>query len=658
MASLPPAVLLTGRTAPPTATRVLRAGPATMLLEGADLRYVRVAGREIVRRLYVAVRDHNWGTLPATISEMTVDQRSDGFAVAFMVEQRQGPIDFRWRGAISGAADGTLTYTMDGQAGSAFRYNRIGLCLLHPPETAAGRPYAGRTPDGPIAGTLPDLIGVQRIEGGQIFALFPAIDQLTIALAGGGAVMFDFEGDLFEMEDQRNWTDASFKTYSTPLALPFPKDAAPNQAIRQRLTITATGLPATEPAPAAGVRLVLGAGQGHGLPPIGLGMASHGQALAPAEVERLRLLAPAHLRVDLTPSDADSAAVLATAVAAATALGCPLELALFLAGDGHADLTWLATRLPGVPLARVLVFHAVSSGRGDEAISTGPLVAAARARLRPVVGDVPFAGGTTFYFTELNRRRPDPTLIDAVAYSINPQVHAFDERSLVETLLAQGETVRSARAFSGDRPIVVSPVTLKPRSNPNATGLATEPPPGELPEAVDPRQMSLFGAVWTAGSIAALAMAGAGSLTYYETTGWRGVMEVAAGSSAPAAFAAEPGTVFPLYHVLADVAEWRGGELVTCQSSDPLTAQGLAVRVAGGLRILAGNMTPEDQVVTLTDLPGETVTLRRLTTGTALTAMREPARFRITTAPATAPGGRLTVTLAPYELLRVEAPAG
>ena len=30
------------------------------------------------------------------------------------------------------------------------------------------------------------------------------------------------EGDTFEMEDQRNWSDASYKTYVRPLALPWP----------------------------------------------------------------------------------------------------------------------------------------------------------------------------------------------------------------------------------------------------------------------------------------------------------------------------------------------------------------------------------------------------------------------------------------------------
>ena len=30
------------------------------------------------------------------------------------------------------------------------------------------------------------------------------------------------EGDAWEMEDHRNWLDASFKTYVRPLALPYP----------------------------------------------------------------------------------------------------------------------------------------------------------------------------------------------------------------------------------------------------------------------------------------------------------------------------------------------------------------------------------------------------------------------------------------------------
>ena len=43
------------------------------------------------------------------------------------------------------------------------------------------------------------------------------------AKAAGVADKVKFmQGDIFEMEDQRNWTDASYKTYVRPLALPWP----------------------------------------------------------------------------------------------------------------------------------------------------------------------------------------------------------------------------------------------------------------------------------------------------------------------------------------------------------------------------------------------------------------------------------------------------
>jgi hypothetical protein len=45
-----------------------------------------------------------------------------------------------------------------------------------------------------------------------------------------------FEGDIFETEDQRNWTDSSYKTYSTPLSLPFPVSVTKGEKINQRIS--------------------------------------------------------------------------------------------------------------------------------------------------------------------------------------------------------------------------------------------------------------------------------------------------------------------------------------------------------------------------------------------------------------------------------------
>ena len=142
--------------------------------------------------------------------------------------------------------------------------------------------------------------------------------------------------------------------------------------------------------------------------------------------------------------------------------------------------------------------------------------------------------------------------------------------------------------------MIVSPVTFKPRFNPVATGPIPPTPPGELPPQVDPRQMSLLGAGWTLGSIKHLAQAGVASITYFETTGWRGVMETEAGSPAARRNSHPcPAASIPLYHVLADVGEFRGGEVVSARSSDGLAVEALVLRRDGRRRILLANLTAE-----------------------------------------------------------------
>jgi D-apionolactonase len=49
------------------------------------------------------------------------------------------------------------------------------------------------------------------------------------------------ENDVFEMEDQRNWSDASYKTYVRPLELPWPSKLKAGKEIRQRVTLTFDG---------------------------------------------------------------------------------------------------------------------------------------------------------------------------------------------------------------------------------------------------------------------------------------------------------------------------------------------------------------------------------------------------------------------------------
>src|SRR5581483_2946095 len=72
---------------------------------------------------------------------------------------------------------------------------------------------------------------------------------------------------------------------------------------------------------------------------------------------------------------------------------------------------------------------------------------------------------------------------------------------------AQATVIEAARYWAQDLPVIVSPVTLKPRFNPYTTTTAppSTVPQGDLPPQVDPRPMSLLGADWTIGSLKYLA---------------------------------------------------------------------------------------------------------------------------------------------------------
>jgi hypothetical protein len=171
--------------------------------------------------------------------------------------------------------------------------------------------------------------------------------------------------------------------------------------------------------------------------------------------------------------------------------------------------------------------------------------------------------------------------------------------------------VRTACKLAGGKPVIVSPLTLKPRFNPYASGPVPLPRPGELPPQVDPRQTSLLGAGWTAASLKYLAEGGAQRVTFYETTGWRGVMETAAGSPLPGVFHSRPSSVFPLYHVLADYSEFAGGEEIGSRSSNGLALDGIALRKNGKMRLILANFSAEPQLVSIQGL-GEKAWVRTL----------------------------------------------
>ena len=625
----------------------LRAGPLTLLFDpgAGSLRHIRLGDHEVLRAIYAPVRDKNWGTIPPTLSGLKSEIRADSFRILFDVICRQGEIEFSWRGEVTGEATGQIRYSFDGQAGSRFQRNRIGICVLHPILECSGRGCTVKHVDGTEeTGKFPRTISPHQP--------FFAIQTITYEIATTGiSAEVQFAGEVFEMEDQRNWTDASFKTYCTPQSLPKPVTVEAGTKIQQSVALKLKGQ----------VRPVLPVLQGRApqlaisttpvwpLPPIGYRLASHGQPLSAREIERLKWLRPSHLRIDLRLAASSWTAALQRASREAAQLNTGLHIALTLSDQAEKELRALAATIEQIqPNVRLwLIFHEA------EQVAHEKWVRLAQPILQSCAPNVLLAAGSKEFFTELNRDRPAADAPWFPCYPVNPQVHLTDNTTMIENLAGQASTVETTKEISA-RPVVLSPITLRIPST--AEAVADKSLASELPADVDPRQMSLFGAGWTLGSISRLAAtANIHSLTYFETTGWRGLMETEAGSPLPGKFPSLPGAVFPVYHVLADIAEFAGKQIYPTHSSHPLVLEGMTLfEGRSRRRILVANLTGETQEAKIKSGTC-TARVRYLDETNAEEAMRHPESFRNQTGRVTeSVSGKIELQLLPFALARID----
>jgi hypothetical protein len=610
-------------------TRTLRAGPFTALYDPATgfIRRIRFGECEVLRGIYAAIRDRNWRTIPPQIREVRCDISPRAFTIEFAAEHRLDDIAFSWRGLISGFPDGSIHYSFDGKAQSSFSKSRIGFCVLHPIRECAGRAAVAETCDGQTRDVrFPDLVAEQQPLPG-----FTDLASLKHEVQPDLWARVVFIGERFETEDQRNWTDASFKTYCTPLSLPFPVELEAGTQVRQeiRLQLLATRTPAIIDTPVtAGQTSTIGAASCaiqidpcqvfERLPELGTALPLTSPALSPAEMDRLAHLQLTHFRIELYSDTQGPVDALQRAAREAGELGLSLELVLHCPAGGMDFLERIRSELTRlrVDLTRVLVLTR------DHPSTTRETFAAART----VLGDlgVPLGAGTAADLYELHLQ-PPPADADFIAWSMNPQVHAFDDLSILETPPAVSDQLRTMRARYPGAGLVVSPVTLKPRFNPVAIG--PEPPlsPGGLPHDADPRQASMLAAAWTVAMLAVLLPGGIDDVTFFKAVGLTGLMLSGDRQFIPASFLAEPGMVYPVYHVLRAMAGARYCAALPLTSDEGCAA--LRLQADRHMdRLIAANLSAEPRLLRLS-LDRTFRSVRILHAGNSEAAMRDPESF-------------------------------
>ena len=506
----------------PSTPYFLQTGPLRVRYENGFLRYITHGDVEIIRMIYFAVRDHNWKTAAFTITDEHIDQTADSFRIRYTWQVDNLGVQLTGQVTLEGDEAGQISVDFYGKALNSFQKNRIGLCVLHPIDGVIGQPAQIIDPDGHVtSGHFPVVI--------DPYQPFISIQTLRWRPASGTTWQLDFSGDIFETEDQRNWTDASFKTYSTPLTEPSPVTVSPGDEFRQRVVFERSQ--PTLSAPAAVHELddlnKLLSDVPPTIPRLGAGHWAGGPPLTDAEATLLRQLQLSHLRADVFFRLPTWQTLLTNAIADAQKLAIPLELAVFFNNHPLQELQLLRHVLETQPVAvrSILLFNAGTLRTSTE------LLQALVPVLRTEWPETEIGGGTDDNFVEWNRHRFAVDRVDFVTYSVNPQIHAFDDLTLLENIAGQVETVLSARNIGDGKPIHISPITLLPRF----TTLA-ETASERLAAPTDPRQTTDFGADWTRRSLTALANAGAASVTYYQTHGPGGLVN--------------GDTVYPLFYAL------------------------------------------------------------------------------------------------------------
>ena len=190
----------------------------------------------MLRGLELTVRNATWGTVEPRVTRREISEPGDDGRVQVSIElsYQLDDIDLAVDAAVSLSPAGELSLSMRGVARTSFLRNRIGIICLHP-MTVAGHQATFRHPDGQATAAFP-----RAIDPSPVATDLVGIDWRP---AAGITASLSLSGDVWEMEDQRNWTDASFKTYPTPLRLPYPVRVERGQLIEQLATLSVSGAP-------------------------------------------------------------------------------------------------------------------------------------------------------------------------------------------------------------------------------------------------------------------------------------------------------------------------------------------------------------------------------------------------------------------------------
>ena len=527
------ALRIWGTRQPAAPSRLLSAGDLSCEWSEGGIRNLRWRGVEVIRGIAYLLRDASWGTAPCKVDGFELDQAPDQFVARFVLTMRLGEGTLRASATVHGDASGHFSFKVDAATDVAISTNRCGLVVLHP-ASAAGVPLDIEHTDGAIeASRFPAHISPGQVAFDIRSLRHEPLPGLTVTCRLEAELPHDPLGK-FEMEDQRNWSDASFKTYVASLLDPWPYVLEAQRHFFQQITVTVNDTRADVeggvPLATAPSCVHLGPATGQRMPAIGLGVPLGLQSITPTESGAVLALKPSWLVAEADASDAPGLqAQLAKLQQLARTCKAQVQLDVICPADEKPEVVAarvvVACQLAGLAPAAVRACPApyLKSYQPSDRWPEGPSLEAYASAFAKVFPRAQVGGGMLTYFTELNRKRQAPDAIDFIGHTTTPLVHAADDVSVMQTHEALGSIAASVRAIWPSLAYRLGPVTMGMHRNPYGAQTADNPARHRVAMAPDdPRHQAAFGAAWLVGYVSAVQQADINVLSFLHSHGVSG----------------------------------------------------------------------------------------------------------------------------------------
>jgi hypothetical protein len=395
---------------------------------------IHVAGHEILRRLFVTVRDKHWHETEASHFDVKVERA--GNIARLSARHTSMDVDFEWQGTFEVEDEGrSLRFHFRGEALRDMEICRLGLVVLHPVESLVGAHLTAGSEHSTQRLIVADRLSPQPIVHGVPGAMTEPFSMLTIQQQNVGALELRFDGDLFELEDQRNWGDHSFKTYCTPLRCGYPRGLRRGERIKQNVRIKFT--------------------------PARVGISERPRQDPVHEVRSwtgslgcvgTRTDGPwDHIHIDCSDGRHDRILPALTST-----IPQPLEIAVSastpdsevrafgdLLSDHSARIARLLLYGPGIGIPEVQDVERYRRALRSTRLSSVPILAATRG-----------------YFVEFNRGLPFPGDGTGVAFPLTATVHGNDRETILSNVAAIESMAATAHELTAGAPIALVPLAL------------------------------------------------------------------------------------------------------------------------------------------------------------------------------------------------------